>query len=131
MILFVGALMMCSSIYILPLCMLTSLTICFLCFPPPPYLSHSVSDFLFNFPFTLERGRAAQCGTVHNSSMLRNRSKSRERMRDTSLDRAYLANGAPIPKEGEQLLERLSVSDILWIGYHGNIIDMLCKVIEI
>ncbi|XP_060607453.1 uncharacterized protein LOC132759651 isoform X2 [Ruditapes philippinarum] len=67
-----------------------------------------------------ERGRAAQRRWSQGSSMTRNRSNSRDRGRDNSMERGAngsrpLGNG-PIPKEGENLLERLTLFTDLYLG---------------
>ncbi|XP_045216191.2 uncharacterized protein LOC123566297 isoform X2 [Mercenaria mercenaria] len=67
-----------------------------------------------------ERGRAAQRGWSQNNSMARNRSSSRDRGRDNSRERGGhgtrpLGTG-PIPKEGENLLERLTLFTDLYLG---------------
>ncbi|KAH3840283.1 E3 ubiquitin-protein ligase ZSWIM2-like isoform X2 [Dreissena polymorpha] len=56
-----------------------------------------------------ERGRAAQRGWNQGSSVTRNRSNSRERVQPVS---------GQIPKEGEHLLERLTLFTDLYLGNH-------------
>jgi len=58
--------------------------------------------FSYNYPLTLlERGRAGTRGWNQGASVTRARSTSRDRMQGVT---------GQIPKEGEHLLERLTVS---------------------
>ena len=70
------------------------------------FSSNLAFGFSYNFPFLpSERGRQTQRRWSQGQSLNRNRSSSRDRA----------LNGRTIPKEGEQLLERLSVSIVQFV----------------